>query len=205
MDSTRTYLLSINKPKFLETYNRYQDKLTGSTNSLFTSSLSQGRITFGGWLALRWSPARIPLNCHCRLAISQAAKCYFPIVFLFATSSVANCNLCDFTVQPQRRNLQSAAIRAKPKVYLWVRVNFPAETSAGAVVVGLFCSQLLPRGIWVSVSLFKSVFLGVYFILYASVNHKFLICLIFILFKCIPLCAIILAKVNSFHYAIMHL
>lgn len=48
------------------------------------------------------------------LAISQAVKCYFPLVFLF---TVGSCNLCDFTVS--LRNLQSAGIPAKPKVYLW--------------------------------------------------------------------------------------
>lgn len=78
------------------------------------------RISGCGWrLGLRSKPRpnSSRRNCHRRPTISQAAKCSLPIVFLFVT--VGNCNLCDFAVPPQRRNLQSAWIPAKPKVYLW--------------------------------------------------------------------------------------
>lgn len=98
------------------------DNLWQYTNSLFTNSLSQANALAGrmaGRLGLRSKPRpnSSRRNCHGRPTISQAAKCSFPIVFLFAT--VGNCNLCDFAVPPQRRNLQSAWIPAKPKVYLW--------------------------------------------------------------------------------------
>lgn len=60
-------------------------------------------------------------KCRRRPAISQAAKCYFPIVFLFAP--VQNCNLCDFTV-PLQSKFAIGEDPAKPKVYLWTELTF---------------------------------------------------------------------------------
>lgn len=101
-------------------------KHAAAADQLFKSSLSQNSVTVNalrfaasdGQLGLRCGHAWIPrrVGCHRRLAISQAAKCYFPIVFLFAT--VWNCNLCDFTVS-LCGNLQSARVPKQNRRFIY--------------------------------------------------------------------------------------
>lgn len=146
-------------------------------------------------------------NCHRRPTISQAAKCSFPIVFLFAT--VGNCNLCDFAVPPQRRNLQSAWIPAKPKVYLWDgELTFELKVLRCSGRQTFFCLQLLltPRNIVFCVHIFLRpiLFTSALFCLFMFIKtllfttFYFPLLILYFLWFILKICAVLVNCLN--HY-----